>query len=111
MNDDVYQIGLSLGDMTAVPMVAYAWFNGPQGPDPIGSIEMVYQLTESGYTLETYVPRVALADIDLNEGGTFGMTISISGTDSAAQGQKVMHSTSAIRTCADPRTFGKITLV
>jgi hypothetical protein len=39
------------------------------------------------------------------------MNISPSDTDNAGQGQKVMLSTSSIRTYADPKTFGKITLV
>jgi hypothetical protein len=52
-----------------------------------------------------------LAGITLAEGATFGMNISPSDADNEGQGQKVMLSTSAIRTYADPKTFGKITLV
>ncbi len=111
MNDDDYQIGLSLGDYGNVPPVAYAWFNGPESPGAISSIQMVFMQNSEGYTLEAFIPKEILAGITLAEGSTFGMNISPSDTDSAGQGQKVMLSTSAIRTYADPRTFGKITLV
>jgi len=111
MNDDDYQIGLSLGDFDKVPPVAYAWFNGPEAPGPVNSIQMAYTVTEDGYILETFIPKAALAGIILEEGASFGMNISPSDTDNAGQGQKVMLSTSSIRTYADPKTFGKITLV
>jgi hypothetical protein len=111
MNDDDYQIGLSLGDFDKVPTVAYAWFNGPEAPGAVDSIQMAYTVTEDGYVLEAFIPKDALAGITLQEGATFGMNISPSDTDLAGQGQKVMLSTSSIRTYADPKTFGKITLV
>ena len=111
MNDDDYQIGLSLGDLDKVPPVAFAWFNGPDAPGPIDSIEMAYTLTDDGYILEAFIPKEALVGITLAEGATFGMNISPSDADDQSQGQKVMLSTSAIRTYADPKTFGKITLV
>ena len=111
MNDDDYQIGLSLGDYGSVPPVAYAWFNGPESPGAINSIQMVFIPTSDGYTLEAFIPKEALAGIILVEGSTFGMNISPSDTDNPGQGQKVMLSTSKIRTYADPKTFGKITLV
>jgi GH18 family chitinase len=111
MNDDDYQIGLSVGDFKQVPPVAYAWFNGPEPAGPVSSIQMAYTVTDKGYILEAFVPKDALAGITLAEGATFGMNISPSDADSSAGGQKAMLSTSAIRTYADPRTFGKITLV
>ncbi len=111
MNDDDYQIGLSIGDYGSVPSVAYAWFNGPESPGSINSIQMVFIQTSDGYALEAFIPTRALVGITLAEGSTFGMNISPSDTDNAGQGQKVMLSTSAIRTYADPKTFGKITLV
>jgi hypothetical protein len=74
-------------------------------------IQMAYQVTADGYIMEAFVPKEALVGITLADGLTFGMNISASDADDAAQGQKVMLSTSAIRTYADPRTFGKITLV
>jgi GH18 family chitinase len=111
MNDDDYQIGLSLGDYDKVPPVAYAWFNGPEAPGAVSLIQMVDTITDDGYILEVFIPKAALADITLSEGATFGMNISPSDTDLAGQGQKVMLSTSSIRTYADPKTFGKITLV
>jgi len=94
-----------------VPPVAYAWFNGPDAAGPVRSIRMAYTSTEQGYILEIFIPGEALAGIVLTEGATFGMNISPSDADTASQGQKVMLSTSPIRTYADPRTFGKITLV
>ncbi len=111
MNDDDYQIGLSLGDFDKVPPVAYAWFNGSDVEGVVSTIQLAYTVTEDGYILEVFIPKDALTGITLAEGGTFGMNISPSDTDDAAQGQKVMLSTSIIRTYADPRTFGKITLV
>jgi hypothetical protein len=111
MNDDDYQIGLSLGDFDKVPPAAYAWFNGPEAPGPVDEIQMAYTTTGAGYILEIFIPVDALAGLTLSEGATFGMNISPSDTDNAGQGQKVMLSTSAIRTYADPRTFGKVTLV
>jgi GH18 family chitinase len=111
MNDDDYQVGLSLGDYANVPPVAYAWFNGPEAPGPVSSIQMAFNQTSDGYTLEAFIPMGALMGITLSEGSTFGMNISPSDTDNAGQGQKVMLSTSAIRTYADPKTFGKILLV
>jgi hypothetical protein len=111
MNDDDYQIGLSLGDFDKVPPVAYAWFNGPGAPGELNTIQLAYTVTEDGYILEVFIPKDALVGITLAEGATFGMNISPSDADDAAQGQKVMLSTSAIRTYADPKTFGKITLV
>jgi chitinase len=111
MNDDDYQIGLSLGDLRNVPPVAYAWFNGPEAPGVVDTIQMAYSVTSEGYFLEAFIPKEALAGIDLAAGATFGMNITPSDADSVARGQEVMLSTSAIRTYADPRTFGKITLV
>ncbi len=111
MNDDDYQIGLSLGDFDKVPPVAYAWFNGPEAPGPITAIQMAYTVTEDGYILEAFIPKESLVGITLEQGAEFGMNISPSDADSAGEGQKVMLSTSSIRTYADPRTFGKITLV
>ncbi len=111
MNDDDYQIGLSLGDFDKVPPVAYAWFNGPDSAGPVKSIQMAYTQTEAGYILEVFIPVEALKGIVLTEGATFGMNISPSDTDNAGEGQKAMLSTSSIRTYADPRTFGKIVLV
>jgi GH18 family chitinase len=111
MNDDDYQIGVSLGDFDKVPPVAYAWFNGPEAPGAVDSIQMAYTVTEGGYILEVFIPKDSLAGITLEEGATLGMNISPSDTDNAGQGQKAMLSTSAIRTYADPKTFGKITLV
>jgi chitinase len=111
MNDDDYQIGLSLGDFDKVPPVVYAWFNGPEAPGLVDSIQTAYTISEDGYILEAFVPKDALAGIALAEGADFGMNISPSDADNAGQGQKVMLSTSSIRTYADPRTFGKITLV
>lgn len=111
MNDDDYQIGISLGDFDKVPPVAYAWFNGPEAPGVVEAIEMAHTVTEDGYILEVFIPKAALAKITLAEGATFGMNISPSDADNAGQGQKVMLSTSSIRTYADPKTFGKITLV
>jgi GH18 family chitinase len=111
MNDDDYQIGLSPGDFAGVPPVAYAWFNGPAAPGPVGMIKMAYTQNSDGYILEVFIPKDGLVGITLAEGATFGMNISPSDTDNEGQGQKVMLSTSAIRTYADPKTFGKITLV
>jgi len=111
MNDDDYQIGLSLGDYANVPPLTYAWFNGPEAPGSISTIQMAFIQTSDGYILEAFVPQKALVGITLEEGSTFGMNISTSDTDNAGQGQKVMLSTSPIRTYADPKTFGKITLV
>jgi hypothetical protein len=111
MNDDDYQIGLSLGDFASVPPVAYAWFNGPNPAGPVSLIQMAYKVTADGYVMEAFIPKEALVGISLVGGSTFGMNVSASDTDDAAQGQKEMLSTSVIRTYADPRTFGKITLV
>lgn len=111
MNDDDYQIGLSLGDFDKVPAVAFAWFNGPDAPGVVSKIEMAYTQFDGGYILEVFVPKDSLVGITLSEGETFGMNISPSDADSAGEGQKAMLSTSSIRTYADPRTFGKITLV
>jgi GH18 family chitinase len=111
MNDDDYQIGLSLGDFSGVPPVAYAWFNGPNPAGPVSLIPMVYKVTADGYIMEAFVPKETLVGITLAVGSTFGMNVSASDTDNAAQGQKEMLSTSTIRTYADPRTFGKIILV
>lgn len=110
MNDDDYQIGVSVGDFGSVPPVAYAWFNGPNAPGVI-KIQQAQVQTPDGYILEIFIPKELLNGISLAEGATFGMNVSLSDADSVAQGQKVILSTSAIRTYADPRTFGKITLV
>jgi len=111
MNDDDYQIGLSLGDYDKIAPMAYAFFNGPNAGDALATIQMAYTITDDGYTLEAFVPKDVLVGINLNVGATFGMNISPSDADDAAQGQKAMLSASAIRTYADPRTFGEITLV
>ncbi len=110
MNDDDYQIGLSVGDFSKVPPVAYAWFNGPEAPGAVSKIKMAYTQTKDGYILEAFLPKEVLFGISLTEGATFGMNVSPSDTDNAGQGQKVMLSTSPIRTYANPMTFGKITL-
>ena len=111
MDDDDYQIGFSVGDYASVPPVAYAWFNGANPSGPVGSIKMAFTHTATGYILEVFIPKDALPGISLSEGSTLGMNVSPSDADDAAQGQKVMLSTSKIRTYADPRTFGKVTLV
>ncbi len=111
MNDDDFQIGLSLGDFAKVPPAAFAWFNGPGLPGLVNTIQMAYTSTEEGYILEVFVPKEDMAGITLADGASFGMNVSPSDADDAAQGQKVMLSTSLIRTYADPRTFGKIVLV
>jgi hypothetical protein len=111
MNDDDYQIGLSLGDFDKVPPVAFAWFNGPDAPGVVSTIQMAHTESDTGYILEVFIPKEVLVGITLSEGATFGMNISPSDADSASEGQKAMLSTSSIRTYADPKTFGKITLV
>ena len=111
MDDDDYQIGLSVGDFASIPPVAYAWFNGPAAGGPISQIKMAFKKTSDGYNLEVFIPKEALVGITLAEESTFGMNVNPSDADNATQGQKVMLSTSRIRTYADPRTFGKITLV
>lgn len=111
MNGDDYQIGISIGDFAKVPPVAYAWFNGPGSAGPVSQIQMAFTQTADGYILEVFIPKDALSGLTLAEGATFGMNISPSDSDSAAGGQEAMLSTSSIRTYADPRTFGKITLV
>ncbi|MGE5123664.1 MAG: glycosyl hydrolase family 18 protein [Acidobacteriaceae bacterium] len=111
MNNDDFQIGLSLGDFKNVPMTSYAWFNGPNNPGPVEGLQMAYSLIDGGYTLEAFIPALALPGISLSEGSVLGMNISPSDADVVGQGQQVMLSTSMIRTYADPRTFGKITLV
>ena len=111
MDDDDYQIGLSVGDFAGVPSVAYAWFNGAATAGPISLIKTAYAKSSDGYNLEIFIPREALAGLTLTEGSTFGMNVNPSDADDETQGQKVMLSTSKVRTYADPRTFGKITLV
>ncbi len=111
MNDDDFQIGLSLGDLANVPAVGYAWFNGANFPAEILGLKMAYTTTDTGYILEVFIPVEALSGISLTEGSVFGMNISPSDTDTAGGSQETMLSTSNIRTYADPRTFGKITLV
>ena len=106
MNDDDFQIGLSLGDFKDVPMTSYAWFNGPNNPGPVQGMQMAYSLTDGGYILEALIGG-SVAGIVLSEGSVIGMNISPSDADDAGQGQKVMLSTSKIRTYADPRTFGE----
>ena len=110
MNDDDYQIGVSVGDFARVPPVAYAWFNGPQAAGVI-AIRQAQLQTTGGYILEIFIPKELLNGITLTDGATLGMNISPSDADSETDGQKVMMSTSPKRTYADPRTFGKITLV
>jgi GH18 family chitinase len=111
MNYDDFQIGLSLGDLKNVPMTSYAWFNGPNAPGPVEGVQIAFSLTDGGYNLEAFIPTAALPGIALSNGSVLGMNVSPSDTDDAGQGQKVMLSSSKIRTYADPRTFGKITLV
>jgi len=111
MNKDDYQIGLSLGNFAEIPMTSYAWFNGPNSPGPVDGIQMAYTVIEDGYILEVFIPKTSLPGFEFKEGFKFGMNISPSDADKAGEGQKTMLSTSKIRTYADPRTFGKITLV
>ncbi|MCZ2122166.1 MAG: hypothetical protein LC108_07885 [Anaerolineales bacterium] len=108
MNEDDYQIGISLGDFAKIPPVIYAWFNGPEAPGAITSGKLAFTQTDNGYVLEVFLPKEALAGIALEPGATFGMNVSVSDTDLADQ--ETMLSTSAIRTYANPMTFGKITL-
>jgi len=111
MNDDDFQIGLSLGDLAKVPAVGYAWFNGTNPPGEIQGLKMAYTTTDTGYVLEAFMPVEALSGISLTAGAIFGMNISPSDTDTVGGSQESMLSTSSIRTYADPKTFGKITLV
>jgi len=111
MNDDDFQIGLSLGDLEKVSSVGYAWFNGAFTPGEINGLEMAYSETDTGYILEAFIPVGALSGISLAEGAVIGMNISPSDSDTPGGSQESMLSTSNIRTYADPRTFGKIKLV
>lgn len=111
MNDDDFQIGLSRGDLTNVPAIGYAWFNGANPPGEIQGLKMASTTTATGYVLEAFIPVGALSGISLTEGAIFGMNISPSDSDTLGGSQETMLSTSIIRTYADPRTFGKITLV
>ncbi|PKN95631.1 MAG: hypothetical protein CVU45_00540 [Chloroflexi bacterium HGW-Chloroflexi-7] len=111
MNDDDFQIGLSLGNLAQVSSIGYAWFNGAFTPGEIQGLEMAYTMTDTGYILEAFIPLEALSGISLAEGAVFGMNISPSDSDTIGGSQETMLSTSSIRTYADPRTFGKITLV
>jgi len=111
MNNDDFQIGLSIGDLARVPSVGYAWFNGANSPGEINGLKMAFTTTETGYILEVFIPAEALSGITLAEGAVFGMNISPSDADTVGGSQETMLSTSNIRTYADPRTFGKITLV
>ncbi|MHB8088441.1 MAG: glycosyl hydrolase family 18 protein [Anaerolineaceae bacterium] len=111
MNDDDFQIGLSLGNLAQVSSIGYAWFNGAFTPGEIQGLEMAYTMTDTGYILEAFIPLKALSGISLAEGAVFGMNISPSDSDTIGGSQETMLSTSSIRTYADPRTFGKITLV
>jgi GH18 family chitinase len=110
MDDDDYQIGVSVGDFGKVPPVAFAWFNGAQSAGAL-KIRQAQKKTANGYILELFIPKELLPGLSLTENATLGMNISPSDADSQADGQKVMMSTSSTRTYADPRTFGKITLV
>jgi len=111
MNDDDYQIGISVGDFDQVPPLVYAWFNGPKVAAPVEAVQIAYTPTEDGYLIEIFVPKDVLSGISLVDGAVFGMNVSVSDADNAGQGQKAVLSTSPVRTYADPRTFGKITLV
>lgn len=110
MNNDDYQIGVSVGDFASVPPIAFAWFNGPDASNVI-AIQQAQVQTPDGYILEVFFPKELLKELDLSEGAVFGMNVSLSDTDSASTQQKVMLSTSATRIYTDPRTFGKIVLV
>lgn len=111
MNDDDFQIGLSLGDLAKVPAIGYAWFNGANPPGEIQGLKMAYTTTDTGYVLEAFIPAESLSGITLAEGSVLGMNISPSDTDTVGGSQETMLSTSSIRTYADPKTFGKITLM
>jgi hypothetical protein len=100
-----------LGDLAKVPAIGYAWFNGANVPGEIQGLKMAYSTTDIGYILEVFIPVDSLSGITLSEGAVFGMNISPSDTDTVGGSQETMLSTSNIRTYADPRTFGKITLV
>ncbi|MCZ2126592.1 MAG: hypothetical protein LC099_02330 [Anaerolineales bacterium] len=111
MNNDDYQIGISVGDFDKVPPAAFAWSNGAGVASPLTDIQQAQVKTDDGYIVEIFVPKSVLEGIQLEEGASFGMNVSPSDTDNVSEGQKVMLSTSPTRTYADPRTFGKITLV
>ena len=111
MNEDDFQIGLSLGNLTDVPSVGYAWFNGSNPSGEILGLKMAYTTTDTGYILEAFIPGASLPGFTATEGATLGMNISPSDTDTVGGSQETMLSTSSTRTYADPRTFGKITLV
>lgn len=111
MNNDDYQIGISVGDFDKVPPAAFAWSNGAGVASALPEIQQAQVKTDDGYIVEVFIPKSVLAGIMLEEGAVFGMNVSPSDTDNVSEGQKVMLSTSPTRTYADPRTFGKITLV
>lgn len=111
INGDDFQIGISIGDGADVPPVAYAWFNGENLAGEMIDLIMANTLMEDGYILEVFIPAASLSGISLKEGAVIGMNISPSDSDRAGSSQEAMLSTSSIRTYADPRTFGKITLV
>lgn len=110
MNGDDFQIGISIGNGAEVQPIAYAWFNGENLAGELTGVKMVHTPLEDGYIVELFIPAASLSGISLEEGAVFGMNISPSDSDRAGSSQEVMLSTSTIRTYADPRTFGKITL-
>jgi chitinase len=110
MSDDDYQLGFSPGDFASVLPEAAVWF-GPVEAAQVKLIRQAQTRAGEGYVMEVFLPIGLLQGLRLEAGAAFGMNVNPSDTDHAGQPQKLMMSTSPIRTLSDPTTFGKIVLV
>lgn len=109
LSDDDYQLGFTPGDFGTHPPARHSW-QGPILEEQLGLIQQAQTRTEDGYILEIFIPQELLAGLDLREGATLGLNINPSDADSPEAPQKLMMSTSPIRSRTDPTTFGKVTL-
>jgi hypothetical protein len=108
-NDD-FQLGISPGNFGSVPkdLVVFA---GEIDEAKKSLIQYAIRETPAGYIVELRIPSGVMKNLDFQKGAVFGMNMNPSDCDGKSQPQKLMMSTSPMRTRTNPTTYGKITLV
>lgn len=109
LNNDDYQLGLSLGSDLKSP-TNYLWYpREMQGIKP--GVMLAGISTADGYTSEAAIPW-GLFQVEPGPGDIFGFAVSVSDNDQANKNvQETMVSTAPDRQLSNPTTWGNLYLV
>ncbi|MCP4537329.1 MAG: hypothetical protein GY832_09295 [Chloroflexi bacterium] len=110
MGDDDYQIGITPGNFDTTQPDAAIWYGLIEVGDT-AKLEHAAVQTDDGYDMEVFVPKEILRGLNLSTNTMIGLNVNPSDCDDPAAPQKIMLSTSPIRSLTDPTTFGKAVLI